>query len=917
MQYPEAYTRSQRAVVTPLVEYWTGSARSHLWIMLGASLLLLVASMMSASNLLLSRILARRSEIATRLALGAQRRQILTQLGVEGLLVAAVASAAGLGIAEAAVRSLVRWSPADIPRLAEASLDLSTFLFAAGAAAVAAIACTVIPAWSATRGEIEALREGGVRSSMSRRAGRTRNVFLLAQAAVTTMLLAMAFLLALSYRSMMSADTGFANRDAVTMNLQLRHLGKETRSTYAELLRRLREAPGVTSAGAVLVRPLEGTIGWDVPYSLEFETQDNRVLPKGNYEAITPGYFATVGTAIVEGRDFDDHDSAESEQVAVISRTLAQRIREAGQSPVGHRLKLGLGAPRWLKIVGVTADARYRSITQRGVDLFVPYLQAVPSTNYLAIRGNGDLTGLVRRTLAAIDPSQAVAGIATIGELIDRNAARHRFNMMLLIWFGICAAILAAMGVYSLIAETMTEREREIAIRSALGATRVRLVRDMVSRTLVFVAFGELLGAAVVGAGARAGAELLYGVSARDPLVLGSRGSVFVCRVPGGGVLAGLGGERRSGWGFEGVISAVIWNQDAVTCRGCYGRHAGLGSGAVVFERSGHAEAGGIDAGELPVDREGQLVSGVHEGGGGAGDRDSRGGYRHANAGDIAAEAKKAGLTGLAVEGSLSAGKVDMPVVELTNRAEMKFGSDAHILATKQGMWPGIRAEQDGLIAAPTGAPWIDTNTGFLRYARVSTHAAIWIAERVPEKKHLLVTAYLAAIGDAGMTGARWVLDFDDEFAKGLTKGDATALKNWALIVQHVKFYEDHKELRGYAMRSTLALVEAPESGALISGGVLDMMATKHTPVTPIPASVAQRQVAAAVEDGGERRSGAAIGESERGAEGIYEGRRNAADRPTGLAISIVAAGSDHARQERPRNAGFHLERTEHGDGSR
>lgn len=208
----------------------------------------------------------------------------------------------------------------------------------------------------------------------------------------------------------------------------------------------------------------------------------------------------------------------------------------------------------------------------------------------------------------------------------------------------------------------------------------------------------------------------------------------------------------------------------------------------------------------------------------------------NANAADIAAEAKKAGLTGLAVEGSLTAGKVDMPVVELTNRAEMKFGSDAQVLATKQGMWPGIRANQDGLIAAPTGAPWIDTNTGFLRYARVSTHAAIWIANRVPAKAHPLVTAYLAAIGDAGMTGARWVLDFDDEFARGLLKGDPAALKNWALIVQHVKFYEDHKEWRAFSMRSTLALVEAPESGALISGGVLDMMATKHTPVTPIPA---------------------------------------------------------------------------------
>jgi hypothetical protein len=208
----------------------------------------------------------------------------------------------------------------------------------------------------------------------------------------------------------------------------------------------------------------------------------------------------------------------------------------------------------------------------------------------------------------------------------------------------------------------------------------------------------------------------------------------------------------------------------------------------------------------------------------------------NANAADISAEAKRAGLTGLAVEGSLSAGKVDMPVVELRNRAEMKFDSDAQVLGTKQGMWPGIRAEQEGLIAAPTGAPWIDTNTGFLRYARVSTHAAIWIANRVPAKSHPLVTAYLAAIGDAGMTGARWVLDFDDEFARGLTKGDASALKNWALIVQHVKFYEDHKEWREFSMRSTLALVEDPASGALISGGVLDMMATKHTPVRPVPA---------------------------------------------------------------------------------
>jgi len=535
--YPGAYTPSQQGVVTPLVEYWTGSARLHLWIMLGASLLLLVASTISSSNLLLSRTLARRPEMATRLALGAQRGRILAQLGAEGAVVALIAAAAGLGVAQAAIRFLVRWAPADIPRLPEAALDLDGFYFAAGAAVLATIGCTALSGWSATRVNLEsALREGSARSSLSRRGGRTRSVFILAQAAVTVILLAIASLLVLSYRSMMSADNGFANRDALSMNLQLRGPGifsgqgfdpKSRRSFYTGLLNRLREAPGVTSAAAVLLRPLEGTIGWDVRYEFEFEAggKDSRVLPKANYEVVTPDYFKTVGTPLLEGRDFDDHDSDTGEPVVIVSRTLAERIRAAGHSALGHRLFLGLGPARGSKVVGVCADAWYRSITRRGADIFVPYLQALPPTNYVVIRGTQpaqDLAALVRRTLAEIDSNQAVAGVATLGELIDANAARHRFNMLLLLWFGVCAAILAATGVYSVIAETMAARECEIAIRTALGAQRTRLVRDMVSGTLRLVLMGESLGAAIVFALGKLDSELLYGVSARDPLVLES-----------------------------------------------------------------------------------------------------------------------------------------------------------------------------------------------------------------------------------------------------------------------------------------------------------------------------------------------------------------------------------------------------------
>jgi len=536
-EHPESYTRSQQAVVTSLVEYWTGSARLHLWIVLGASLLLLIASVISASGLLLSRTLSRESEIATRLALGAGRAQILAQLGAEGAVVAMGAVTVGMGLAESAIRFLVRWAPADIPRLQEAALNLDSFGFAAGAAALAAVACTVIPGWSATRMHLEAaLREGGARASLSRRAGRTRNLFILGQAAVTIILLAMASLLVLSYRSMMSADTGFSNRDAVSMNLQLRGPGmfsgqafdaKFRRAFYTELLNRLRKAPGVSSAAAILLRPLEGAIGWDVPFEFEFEAggKNSRVLPKANYEVVTPGYFKTVGTAVLEGRDFDDHDSEEGERVAIVSGALAQRIRAAGHEAVGHRLRLGSGDAPWVRIVGVAADARYRSITQTGADIFAPYLQAPQPTNYVVIRGTQpaqELAGLVRSTLAQIDSNQAVAGIATIAELIDANATRHRFNMMLLLWFGVCAAMLAGAGVYSVIAETMAARKREIAIRTALGARRMRLVREIVSGTLAWVLIGEVLGALVVSALGRLAADLLHGVSARDPLALGS-----------------------------------------------------------------------------------------------------------------------------------------------------------------------------------------------------------------------------------------------------------------------------------------------------------------------------------------------------------------------------------------------------------
>lgn len=533
-EYPEAYSPTQHGVVMPLVEYWTGSARVQLLIMLGASLLLLLASCITAGNLLLSRTLSRRYEVATRLALGAQRGQILGQLAAEGIVVATVAAVGGLGIGHLAIRFLVGWAPRDIPRLPEASLDLNSFCFAAGTAGLAAMVCSLVPGWSATRIPLDSvLREGGIRSSMSRRTGKAADMFILAQGATTVVLLAVAVLLVLSYRSMIS-ETGFANRDTVTMEVQRRGPGlfpgqsfdKESRHAfYSRLLDRARGAPGVSSAAAILMRPLEGLIGWDRPYQFGFEAgnQDDRTLPKANYEVATPGYFETVGTPLLEGRDFDEHDSEDAEPVAIISRTLADRIRVAGHRALGHPIRIGPRSAQWRRIVGICSDARYRHLSRRGADIFVPYLQATPVTKYVVVRGTqsaNEISALVRRALKEIDPTQAVGNVATIGELIDRDTAPHRFNIIVLLWFGICAAALAAAGVVSVTAERVATQKQEIAIRSALGAQPHQLVRDIVSRTLRFALIGQILGALAVASLSMIGSELLYGISAYNPAVL-------------------------------------------------------------------------------------------------------------------------------------------------------------------------------------------------------------------------------------------------------------------------------------------------------------------------------------------------------------------------------------------------------------
>ena len=368
------------------------------------------------------------------------------------------------------------------------------------------------------------LREG-VRTAGSRTGGRLQNAFVFAQSALTVAILAVGLLLFLSYRAMLQTDLGFAHRDTLTMNLALRGPGVKLdarRQFYKDLLDRLRSAPEVTSAAAVLLRPFEGPIGWDTEYVLDFEkaTRDPNKLTKANFESVTPGYFATVGTAMAAGRDFSEHDTPEAEKVVIISESLARSYREVGRDPLNQSI-ITFGESR--RIVGVTADARYRRVVQSADNVYVPYTQVGVPTNYLVLRGRvsaGELLALVRGTLKQLDPSQAIAGEATLGEMIDRNTAGSRFHVSILILFAFGAVLLAGAGIYSVVRESITARRKEIALRLALGAGRGRLMRQTTRNALTWVALGELAGLVVGLFLSRAASDLLYGVEPGDPRVI-------------------------------------------------------------------------------------------------------------------------------------------------------------------------------------------------------------------------------------------------------------------------------------------------------------------------------------------------------------------------------------------------------------
>ena len=516
------------AWLAPIIEEILGDTRPALILMLGAVALLLLIACANVAGLLLARAASRQKETAVRTALGARRGRLVRQLLTESLLLAALASALGLALAWAGLRILGSLGAADIPRLDEVGFDARVVAFSVLAGLVTAALFGLAPALQTARPNLTAaLKEGG-KSSAGSRTSRLRSLLVAGEVALALVILVMAGLVIRSFVELQRTDLGFRPDNVLTFRLTLYGQKYPEPHRWATLFRtvleRVEALPGVEDAGVVLLRPLSGPIGWDYDFTLEGQSQTEQATnPTSNHERVSPGYFRTMGIPLVAGRDFTWSDTETSQPVIIVNQSTAERFWP-GQDPIGKRLRFGrfaqTGRP-WMTIVGVVGDARYREIEAVRPDLYVPFLQDPHWAMDVVLRTKSDPMTLARPVtdvVRSIDPGLPVANLTTMEREIGDSVARPRLRTLILALFAGLALVLAAVGLYGIIAYSVAQRGHEIGIRMALGADRRQvlglILRQGLGLTLAGLAAG-LAGAVAVVATGWLG-DLLYNVKPTD-----------------------------------------------------------------------------------------------------------------------------------------------------------------------------------------------------------------------------------------------------------------------------------------------------------------------------------------------------------------------------------------------------------------
>lgn len=532
--------------LTPLHEVIVGGVRPALLVLLGAAGLLLLIACANVVNLLLTRVVGRRQELAIRLALGAGRGRLMRQFVAETLVLTLAGGALGALLAFAGVRALLALEPGRLPRVSEVGVDLAALLFALGVATLAAAGMGLVVAARASAGDIrERLEEGSRGQSGGRGGHRLRFALAAGQIAMTLVLLVGAGLLARSFLRLTSVDPGYRTGDALVMDILIPWADDERETArnmrfHQELLARLAEIPGVRQAGSVNILPLgdggEGSSGAFLKINgteviRGFEDYARLAKEPGRsgealYRVASAGYFRAMGIPLVRGRLFDGSDVADSTHphAAVVSRSLAEAAWP-GEDPIGRMVQYGGmdGDMRPFVIVGVVGDVRERALDAEPRPTFYANVAQRPAgvngPQDIVLQG-GDpaaVTATARGILRAMDAEIPVR-FRTLEEVFAASLSTRRFSLFLLGTFAVTALLLAVAGIYGTVSYLVTQRTREIGIRLALGAPTGSVLRMVLRRGVLLAAAGVAAGLVVALASTRLLSGMLYGIGATDPV---------------------------------------------------------------------------------------------------------------------------------------------------------------------------------------------------------------------------------------------------------------------------------------------------------------------------------------------------------------------------------------------------------------
>ena len=513
-------------LVSDLQEYLVRDARPGLRLLMAVVAITLAIACVNVAGLLMARGIARRSEFAVRAALGASRQRLLRQLVVESLVLSTCGGVAGLVIASWATPALAAlgagalFSGASEPVRLDAVCLLFTFMISAATALVFGMA----PARRAGRVDPQsALRERGRATTADRHHHRTRAVLVTTQVALAIVLLVGAGLLLRTFSSLGRVDLGFQPAGTVTMGLFLGVRPPEARiASIDQILDRVESLPGVEAAGTIQFLPLGGaTCGtgfWLEPHAAR---RDPATALSTECALVSRGYFAAMGIPVLAGRPFDRRDRLAGPRVVIVSQSLARRYFPAGGA-IGHRVLVQASNQALAEIIGVVGDVRQSGLrSDPAPTVYLLHAQTPGYITNLVVRTDGDPlahAAAVRRAIHEADPSQAVSSVRTIEQDVAGVLARPRLYALLVTCFAAIAVMLAAIGVYGLIAYVVTRRTHEIGIRLALGATRQSVFLHLLGQGATLVAAGIIIGIAAAFGLRQVVSTMVFGVTPGDPM---------------------------------------------------------------------------------------------------------------------------------------------------------------------------------------------------------------------------------------------------------------------------------------------------------------------------------------------------------------------------------------------------------------